>query len=140
MTRRPSLLLGPQGLTANHEPDYMPAMPSSGECHAVHDWFGSLLGALLLTGLVLSYLPQILLIILAKNSLGLSPWFLLLGATSSASGFFNVLTLQWGVARCCPSLGVGLCLESLIGLMQVGLQWALGLIMYAASLPVDEPI
>lgn len=104
----------------------------SGSCHVEHDWFGAFLGCFLLAGLAFSYLPQIVRFVRGKNSLGFSPWYLLLGVTAHNSGFFNVLSLQWGVVRCCPELGTGLCLEGLLGVLQVGLQWLLGLVVYVS--------
>lgn len=94
-----------------------------------HDPFGTLLGVFLLAGLVISALPQIIRMVRKGNSFGYSPWFLLLGSTSSASAWVNVVALQWGVVRCCPTLGVGLCLEGLLGAIQVGVQWGLGFLL-----------
>ena len=95
------------------------------QCQPTHDWVSLSLSTFLCFGLVVSYLPQLLRIVTRKSSLGFSPWFLLLGATSSASSFLNVVALQWGVVRCCARLTAGQCLESLLGVIQVGLQWLL---------------
>ncbi|EST09670.1 Cystinosin/ERS1p repeat [Kalmanozyma brasiliensis GHG001] len=97
-------------------------------CHIHHDPVAVYLSTFLCVGLVVSYLPQIVRIIRNKSSQGFSPWFLLLGATSSASSFLNVVALQWGIVRCCPSLPSLECAESLLGILQVGLQW----IMFAS--------
>lgn len=69
-----------------------------------HDATTYYLSIFILIGLLGSYLPQHYRIIASRSSEGFSPWFLLLGATSSASSFFNVVTLQWGVVRCCKYL------------------------------------
>lgn len=69
-----------------------------------HDATAFYLSLLILLGLVGSYVPQHYRIITSRSSEGFSPWFLLLGATSSASSLVNVVTLQWGVVRCCPAL------------------------------------
>jgi hypothetical protein len=55
-----------------------------------HDWLTATLTAGLCVGLVISYLPQHVRIISKGTSDGLSPWFLLLGSTSSAAGFLNM--------------------------------------------------
>ncbi|KAF8513720.1 hypothetical protein BU17DRAFT_77149 [Hysterangium stoloniferum] len=99
-----------------------------GKCEPHHDAFTAVLTTGLCLGLVLSYLPQHYRIISKNSSEGFSPWYLLLGSTSSASGMLNVIMLQWDVVKCCSSVidqGVGYCLESLGGIIQVTLQWAL---------------
>ncbi|SPC65018.1 uncharacterized protein UHOD_00063 [Ustilago sp. UG-2017b] len=95
----------------------------NGSCHIHHDPVAVYLATFLCVGLVVSYLPQIYRIIHNKSSQGFSPWFLLLGATSSASSFLNVVALQLAIIRCCPSLPALECTESLLGIFQVGLQW-----------------
>ncbi|KAG8713938.1 hypothetical protein FRC09_018169 [Ceratobasidium sp. 395] len=94
-----------------------------GGCKPHHDSFTLILSSGLIIGLILSYLPQHLRIINAKSSEGLSPWYLLLGSTSSAAGFLNVVTLQWGVIKCCKELSKGACFESVLGIVQVFFQW-----------------
>ncbi|KAN0066486.1 hypothetical protein ACQY0O_000580 [Thecaphora frezii] len=103
--------------------DTVSAQHETGKCHAHHDPVSLYLSIFLCVGLVVSYLPQLLRIILKRSSQGFSPWFLLLGATSSASSFLNVVALQWGIVRCCSELSGGECAESLLGILQVGLQW-----------------
>ncbi|KLO12529.1 hypothetical protein SCHPADRAFT_875428 [Schizopora paradoxa] len=98
-------------------------MSSSDTCEPHHDWFGSLLTAGLVVGLIVSYLPQHFRIISKGSSEGFSPWFLLLGATSSAAGMLNMWTLQWGIVKCCKKLSFGSCVESLGGIFQVSTQW-----------------
>ncbi|ORY79718.1 hypothetical protein BCR35DRAFT_291450 [Leucosporidium creatinivorum] len=88
-----------------------------------HDQTTMILSLLIVIGLVVSYLPQHLRIIRNKNSEGFSPWFLLLGATSSASSLLNILTLQWGQVACCQYLTAGQCFESVLGIAQVFFQW-----------------
>lgn len=92
-------------------------------CHIEQDPVAIYLSIFLCAGLVVSYLPQIIRIIVKKSSQGFSPWFLLLGATSSASSFLNVVALQWGIVRCCSSLSGAECARSLLGIAQVFLQW-----------------
>ncbi|CDR88329.1 uncharacterized protein SPSC_04156 [Sporisorium scitamineum] len=123
------------------------ATHDNGSCHVHHDPVAVYLSIFLCVGLVVSYLPQIFRIILKKSSQGFSPWFLLLGATSSASSFLNVVALQWGIVSCCPSLPALECTESLLGILQVGLQWimfasvlALFLIYYPADQKYERAI
>lgn len=94
-------------------------------CEPHHDLFTAVLSAGLCVGLILSYLPQHYRIISNKTSEGFSPWYLLLGSTSSASGMLNVILLQWDIIKCCSSIKFGYCLESLGGVIQVIIQWAL---------------
>lgn len=100
-----------------------------------------MLSLIIIIGLFISYLPQHHRIISSKSSQGISPWFLLLGSTSSTSSLINVLTLQWGVVRCCKFLSLGRCTESLLGIVQVFLQWACFNVILILSLiyfPPDE--
>ncbi|KAK0556939.1 hypothetical protein OC846_000783 [Tilletia horrida] len=94
-------------------------------CTPEHDPIALSLSIFLCIGLVVSYLPQIIRIIHKKSSLGFSPWFLLLGATSSSSSFLNLVALQWGLVRCCRHISAGACTESMMGIVQVMLQWLL---------------
>ncbi|ORX39132.1 hypothetical protein BD324DRAFT_649221 [Kockovaella imperatae] len=69
--------------------------------------------------------PRHIRIIRKKTSEGFSPWYLLLGATSSASGMLNLLIVQWSLIRCCKVESPWGCAESLLGFFQVFLQWLL---------------
>jgi len=96
------------------------------------------LSLFLIVGVVVSYLPQHFRIISAGSSEGFSPWFLLLGATSSASGMLNLLIYQWPLFKCCRVVSLGRCLESLLGFIQVTLVWILFsiiLILYLIYFP-----
>ncbi|KAK1922577.1 hypothetical protein DB88DRAFT_512096 [Papiliotrema laurentii] len=107
-------------------------------CQATHDAWTLVLSLGLCTGLIISYLPQHVRIIRAKTSEGFSPWFLLLGATSSASGMLNLLIVQWPLFLCCGRITAGRCFESLLGFTQVTLQWLLFtiiLILYLVYFP-----
>ncbi|GJE93659.1 PQ-loop repeat-containing protein [Phanerochaete sordida] len=90
----------------------------------IHDVFMDVLTGGLCVGLVISYLPQHFRIILAKSSEGFSPWFLLLGSLSAASGMLNIVTMQWDIIRCCRAMTVGSCIEMTAGVFQLTLQWA----------------
>ncbi|EJD02008.1 uncharacterized protein FOMMEDRAFT_109100 [Fomitiporia mediterranea MF3/22] len=94
-------------------------------CEPHHDLWGTLLTLSLIVGLFASYVPQHFKIINKGSSEGFSPWFLLLGATSSAAGMLNMWTMQWNVVRCCRYLSTGNCMESFGGIIQVSLQWLL---------------
>ncbi|KAH8112396.1 hypothetical protein DFH11DRAFT_489946 [Phellopilus nigrolimitatus] len=110
----------------------------SGTCEPHHDLWGTLLTLGLIGGLFASYIPQHYKIIGKGSSEGFSPWFLLLGATSSAAGMLNMWTMQWGVVKCCRYISTGSCLESLGGVIQVSLQWflfAMILVLYIIYYP-----
>ncbi|KAK7017607.1 hypothetical protein R3P38DRAFT_2540037 [Favolaschia claudopus] len=94
-------------------------------CTPQHDWRTAALTLCLCIGLVISYLPQHFRIIRQNTSEGLSPWFLLLGSTSSAAGFLNLVTVQHTQIRCCTVQTLSQCVESVAGIVQVGLQWAM---------------
>ncbi|KNZ48122.1 hypothetical protein VP01_5892g1, partial [Puccinia sorghi] len=70
---------------------------------------------------------------------GISPWFLLLGSTSNTGSLVNALTLQWGVIRCCRVLKPADCAESLLGLIQIFLQWACFNVILILSLVYFPP-
>ncbi|KAF8604799.1 hypothetical protein BDV93DRAFT_522124 [Ceratobasidium sp. AG-I] len=108
-------------------------------CKPHHDSFTLILSSGLIVGLILSYLPQHFRIIKEKSSEGLSPWYLLLGSTSSAAGFLNVLTLQWGVIRCCKELTKGACTESVLGIIQVFFQWLMFSVIFVLYLIYFPP-
>ncbi|WFD44632.1 hypothetical protein MPSI1_003302 [Malassezia psittaci] len=93
-----------------------------------------LVAGVVCVGVVLSYLPQIVRIYRARSSVGLSPWFLFLGATSSACAMFNVMVLQWPILRCCSRLRAVQCLEQMMGVLQVSLQWFMFSVIFAMFL------
>ncbi|GMK55812.1 hypothetical protein CspeluHIS016_0208680 [Cutaneotrichosporon spelunceum] len=112
--------------------------PDISQCPNNHDPYTLTLSVLLCIGLVISYLPQHYRIVSEGTSEGLSPWFLLLGATSSASGMLNLLILQWPLFQCCRVVSGGQCAESLLRFIQVGLQWLLFsiiLVLYIVYFP-----
>ncbi|KAJ6452241.1 hypothetical protein C8R45DRAFT_1040991 [Mycena sanguinolenta] len=94
-------------------------------CEPHHDWLTAALTLCLCIGLILSYLPQHFRIIRQNTSEGLSPWFLLLGSTSSAAGFLNLVTVQHTQIRCCSVVSIAQCIEGTAGIVQVGLQWGM---------------
>ncbi|KAI0060536.1 hypothetical protein BV25DRAFT_1858796 [Artomyces pyxidatus] len=97
----------------------------SGTCQPEHDWFSDLLSGGLLVGLCISYAPQLSRIVNKGSSEGFSPWFLLLGSTSAASGMLNIIIMQWSVIRCCRVFSTLNCLEAVAGVLQVVLTWFL---------------
>lgn len=80
---------------------------------------------LILLGILVSYLPQHHRIISRKTSEGISPYFLLLGATSGTCTFVNICILSREVVACCGDMGVGMfeCFAATLGVVQVGMQW-----------------
>ncbi|KAF9235515.1 hypothetical protein BU15DRAFT_89558 [Melanogaster broomeanus] len=104
------------------------------------DWGADGLTAFLIFGLFISYVPQHLRIIRAGTSIGFSPWFLLLGSTSSAAAMLNIITLQWSIIQCCRKVRLGKCIEVTAGVFQVGIQWLLFtiiLVLYMMYYPPD---
>ncbi|KAI0370833.1 hypothetical protein BV20DRAFT_1052247 [Pilatotrama ljubarskyi] len=97
----------------------------SSTCEPEHNAATNALTAFMCVGITISYLPQHWRIISAKSSEGFSPWFLLLGSTSSASGMLNIIVMQWGIIKCCRVLSIGSCLESIAGVFQLVLVWVL---------------
>ncbi|KAL0138523.1 hypothetical protein V8B55DRAFT_1515589 [Mucor lusitanicus] len=95
------------------------------ECVPLNDKSTLMISIFLCVGLVISYLPQHYRIIVNKTSEGFSAWFLLLGVVSSTSSFLNIILLQWDSIVCCKSLSTGACIEGLMGIVQIGLQWAM---------------
>ncbi|KAI6132967.1 hypothetical protein EV401DRAFT_1915242 [Pisolithus croceorrhizus] len=94
-------------------------------CHFASDWAADALTVVLVFGMFASYIPQHLRIIRAGTSIGFSPWFLLLGSTSSAAAMLNIITMQGPVLRCCLEVSFGKCVEITSGVLQVGSQWFL---------------
>ena len=79
-----------------------------------------------ITGIFVSYLPQHYKLIARRSSAGLSPFFVLLGQISTTYAFANILTLP--VSRqdmaCCGELSGFECFAAVLGILQLGVQWA----------------
>ncbi|KAF9349641.1 hypothetical protein BGX34_001678 [Mortierella sp. NVP85] len=99
--------------------------PRPGECLADHNSFNLALSIFILVGMFVSYLPQHFRIIHQGTSEGISPYFLLLGTVSASSTFLNIVILQWKVIMCCKALELGQCLESTLGIAQLGVQFVM---------------
>ncbi|KIO02541.1 hypothetical protein M404DRAFT_1002150 [Pisolithus tinctorius Marx 270] len=110
-------------------------------CHFASDWAANALTVVLMFGLFASYIPQHFRIIRAGTSIGFSPWFLLLGSTSSAAAMLNIITMQGPVLRCCLEVSFGKCVEITSGVLQVGSQWFLFsmiLVLYMVYYPLNH--
>jgi hypothetical protein len=94
------------------------------------------LAAFILVGILVSYLPQHIKIISRRSSEGLSPWWVLLGGLSSIAAIGNILVLPQSRAdvRCCKDVTGGECAAALLGVAQIGLQWACFMFMYASTI------
>ena len=79
----------------------------------------------ILVGILVSYLPQHFRIISLRSSFGLSPYFVLLGTTSTTSSLANILVLPRSIedASCCREISGASCFAALLGILQVGIQW-----------------
>lgn len=93
------------------------------------------LAAVLVAGVIISYLPQHIKIILNRTSEGLSPWWVLLGGLSSIAAIGNILTLPQSRAdiACCKEISGGACAAALLGVVQIGGQWTCFMFMYVYS-------
>jgi len=117
----------------------MGAIPSalSKHCRALEhpDPLTVSLAAFILVGVLVSYLPQHIKIIQHGTSEGLSPWWVLLGGLSSIAAIGNILTLPASRAdmMCCKEISGGACTAALLGVAQIGLQWACFMFMYAVQ-------
>ena len=87
-------------------------------------------------GILVSYLPQHWRIVARHSSEGLSPYYVLLGTTSGTCAFANVLTqaASQRAMSCCKEVTGLECTASLLGIAQIGVQWACFTIMYANSI------
>lgn len=85
---------------------WLPIMhpPGYDTCIPANDPTAFKLSALISVGVLVSYLPQMFRIVYNKTSEGIDPLFLLLGSTSSASSFLNIVALSWSAVRCCSFL------------------------------------
>jgi uncharacterized protein with PQ loop repeat len=83
------------------------------------------LSVVIVVGILVSYLPQHLRIIIRRSSEGLSPYFVLLGTTSSTFAIANILTLPKSQANieCCYYISRFACIAGLLGIAQVAVQW-----------------
>ncbi|GME94398.1 unnamed protein product [[Candida] boidinii] len=85
--------------------------------------FGFSFGLLLAIGIVISYIPQHIRIFRRKSSEGLSPVFLFVGSASGFAAFLNLILITQPARACCvDSLTVFQCINSQVGLIQVGSQ------------------
>src|SRR5690242_4837760 len=78
-----------------------------------------LFSVIVIVGIVLTFVPQYARVIRLKSSLGLSPYFLLLGITSVYAQLINILLLQISVFRKCRHEPDYACLSNLLGMVQV---------------------
>lgn len=93
------------------------------------------LASFILLGILVSYIPQHIKIIKRRSSEGLSPWFVLLGSLSSIAAIGSVLVLPRSRAdmACCKELTSGACAAALLGVAQIGVQWACFMFMYVLT-------
>ncbi|KAI8597070.1 hypothetical protein EDD21DRAFT_311321 [Dissophora ornata] len=99
--------------------------PDESECSPRNNNYKLTLSVLVLIGIIVSYLPQVFRIIHKKSSDGFSPWFLLIGCLSTCWSFFNILIMEWRGISCCTVVGAGRCMESILGIAQLFVQFVL---------------
>lgn len=92
----------------------------------------NLIPSFILVGILVSYIPQHHRIISRRTSEGLSPYYVLLGTTSSTSAFANILTLPASreSLACCSEVSGFDCFAGLLGIAQVGIQCVCFTLMY----------
>lgn len=102
--------------------------PTSGDCTNLSspNIFNFILSILILLGILVSYLPQHHRIISRRSSVGISPYFVLLGTTSGTCAFANIVTLPASRRdlACCGELSGFECVAGVLGIAQVGVQWS----------------
>lgn len=81
--------------------------------------------SLIILGILLSYLPQHIRIIIRRSSFGISPYFILLGVTSGTSAFANILVFPSTAqdVACCQEISGIACFAGLLGVFQMAMQW-----------------
>lgn len=96
------------------------------------NWVNFTISLLLFIGILVSYLPQHVRIISRQSSYGISPYFVLLGATSGTCAFANILVLPTSRQdmACCQEIAAFPCFAGLLGIAQVGMQWSCFCLMY----------
>ncbi|KAJ2378323.1 hypothetical protein IW150_000875 [Coemansia sp. RSA 2607] len=106
----------------------------------------TILTALLCIGTFLSYLPQHIKILRRRSSDGLSPYFILLGTVGAGSNITNIILLQFIALQCCTVQTLGVCVASLLGIVQVciqGLMFYITFVLYMVFFPEQnkyEPV
>ncbi|RMZ91886.1 hypothetical protein DV736_g848, partial [Chaetothyriales sp. CBS 134916] len=104
-----------------------PATPSEHCLALTHvSYTNFAISLLLFIGILVSYLPQHIRIIILRSSFGISPYFVLLGVTSGTCAFANILVLPTSRAdmACCHEISGFACFAGLLGVAQVGMQWS----------------
>jgi len=115
--------------------------------HLVHpDPWNYGLSLLILVGMILSYMPQHIRIVMRRSSAGISPFFILLGAVSMSCSLANILSLPGSRsdAACCRVIDGSACLGALLGIAQIAVQWGsffLVMFLFLAFFPrTEEPV
>ncbi|KAI9653254.1 MAG: hypothetical protein M1829_001326 [Trizodia sp. TS-e1964] len=80
---------------------------------------------LLFLGILISYLPQHYRIVSRRSSIGISPYFVLLGTTSGTCALANILCLEESRHNidCCKVISGYACFAGVLGIAQVAVQW-----------------
>ncbi|KYQ88470.1 hypothetical protein DLAC_11183 [Tieghemostelium lacteum] len=81
--------------------------------------FDVVLGFLLSGGILLSFLPQIIVLIVNKNVDGLSVLSCCFNYANCMCNFINILLLNWFVFDCCSTLSSWRCFENLLPVVQM---------------------
>lgn len=76
-------------------------------------------GWVLTVGTLVSFLPQIITLVLSKNLDGLSALTWMLNYLSNMMTIVNAVMLNWSEIQCCEELPFGQCVENLVPLVQL---------------------
>ncbi|RKF61034.1 Uncharacterized protein C4C5.03 [Erysiphe neolycopersici] len=103
------------------------------------------LSIFILLGILVSYLSQHYRIISRRTSEGISPFFILLGATSGTCALANVLTLPASRddISCCNIVTLFECTAGLLGILQIFVQWlcfSIIVLLFLVFFPQDSEI
>ncbi|KAJ8324047.1 hypothetical protein O5D80_007265 [Batrachochytrium dendrobatidis] len=113
----------------------------SDACPISHSSIKVLLGCFIITGVMVSYFPQIHKIASSRSSAGLSIYFLFLGAIGCFSTIGNVILLQYNSIVCCTTeWSLQYCMEDTLGITQVSVQlcgFCIIVVLFYLNYPVE---
>ncbi|KAK5577719.1 hypothetical protein RB653_002664 [Dictyostelium firmibasis] len=106
---------------------------SSGEfvCKTDFETSDVVLGFLLTIGIVISFLPQIFVMIFRKNVDGLSVIMCWLNYVNCMGTFVNVLFLNWFIFECCSWMNSWTCFRNLLPVIQLAPPFLCSLVIFA---------
>ena len=107
-------------------------------CNYKNDTKNIIIGSIIITAIVLTYLPQYLKICKDKSTKGISYLYLLLGNISNFTNFFGSLLLNYKLIDCCTHVNASHCLNILLPIYQMFTPWLCIFILYTIFLIYDN--